>query len=298
MARTRSAPPRQSWRQFVPGLILVAGLGLFLLAVIEVGEFTRSRISGWDRYALDFGEIECSTPPVLKRAELLAEVQALAALPSRLQLLDQDLPSSLGEAFSRHPYVEKVEQVVISSRKVEIRLRYRRPVLEVMLSEREHHVLPATSGSKETSRSDLADDPSWFVDCKGILLPRKKLSDPLPLLLVTTPPKGKAGQPWGEPSIEAAARTAAFLEENQTRFKLKVFETQGAELVLSTPGGTRVLWGHAPDQEPAGEARAGVTLDRLLGFCTKHGVLEKPRERYEHDLRPLREATHRPLGTD
>src|SRR5437870_4826537 len=179
MPRIKPAAPRETWRRGVPAVALLAGLGLFLLLVIEVGKFTRAQITDQDRYMLDFAAVECPAPPAEKRAEFLAEVQSLGNLPSRLHLLDEALPRQLADAFARHPYVEKVERIaVLPSHEISVKLSYRIPVLEVMLS--------VTDQTR--SKSDLADDPSWFVDGKGIVLPRRKLNDPLPLLLVDKAP--------------------------------------------------------------------------------------------------------------
>jgi hypothetical protein len=286
MARTRSAPPRRMWTSLAPGLALLAGLGLFLLAVIEIGEFTRRQIRAWDRYSLAFVEIDCPSPPLQKREDFLLEVQSRSSLPERLQLLDQDLPARLADAFAGHPYVEKVEKVAVQAgRKVQIHLSYRIPVLEVMLADRRQGLQPTQGKSRQASIDDSGGDLSWFVDAKGTLLPRKKLREPLPLLLVTTAPAGQAGRPWGVANVEAAALTAAFLHEQRHRLNLGVFELKGTEMVLSTPAGTKVLWGHAPGQESSGEATASAKLDRLLSYCAIEGSLDKPRGRREHNLR-------------
>src|SRR5207253_1244157 len=99
----------------------------------------------------------------------------------------------------------------LSSPKVQVRLAYRTPVLEVMLSERVQRTPPRRWNSSDDAKRNFSEDPSWFADGKAIVLPRRKLAEPLPLLLVTRAPSGKPGQPWGEGSVEAAARTAAFL---------------------------------------------------------------------------------------
>jgi hypothetical protein len=290
MARDRKATPKDSWQTMLPGVILLGGLALFLLIVIEVGSYTRAQLSGTDRYLVDFAEIECPPPPAQKRADFLAEVQLQSGLPARLNLLDEGLNQTLYDAFARHPYVDKVERVaVLPSREVTVRLAYRIPVLEVMLSAEQ------PTRSRNSAGSAPAEDQSWFVDGKGILLPRKRLDDPLPLLLVSSPPEVKTGQPWGTSSVEAAAETAAFLRTQQPKLHLKVFEFRKGELVLSTPAGSKVLWGRPPGAEATGEARAAVKLDRLLDYCTKSGGLDKPGDRYEHDVRPGKEAIHRVL---
>src|SRR5439155_25225574 len=125
---------------------------------------------------------------------------------------------------------------ILPANRVEVRLAYRIPVLEVMLSERDRDVRPAPPSSSD-AKSERADDPSWFVDAKAILLPRKKLTETLPLLLVASPPAGLVGQPWAAASIEAAARTAGLLGPHQNQLHLKVFERRGDEWVLSTSSG-------------------------------------------------------------
>jgi hypothetical protein len=294
MPRSKSESRRQHWRKAIPALALLGGLGAFLVLAVEVGKFTRAQISEQDRYVADLIAIECAAPPLYTRGEFLAEVQALDDLPSRLHLLDEALPRRLADAFARHPYVQRVERIaVLPSHAVSIQLAYRTPVLEVMLSESK----PGQADTR-SSRGEPSDDPSWFVDGEATVLPRRKLGEPLPLLLVSLAPSGKPGQPWGAPSVMSAARTAALLMEHQARFNLKVFEMRGDELRLSTPGGTRVLWGHAPGDEPAEEAKAAVKLARLLAYGKAHGGLEPSRRRFEHDVRPLHEPVHRLLDRD
>jgi hypothetical protein len=258
-----------------------------LLAVITVGKLTRQSIQNWDRYTLAFTEIDCTPPPTQERAEFLGEVQQLAGLPERLSVLDPDLASRLAEALACHPYVEKVEQVVIlPSRAVRVQLAYRVPVLEVMLPE------PVP---KELSHPETGTEPSWWVDGRGVILPRKTAREPLPLLFATTKPAGSVGQVWGDTVVEGAARTAAYLRPYQDRLHLRVFETSSGILVLCTLAGTRVLWGQAPGGEAAGEVPAAQKLERLLQYCATHGGLDWPAGRYEHEVRLPQEASHRPL---
>jgi hypothetical protein len=125
-----------------------------------------------------------------------------------------------------------------------------------------------------------------LVDAHGVLLPRKGVHESLPLLLTTAGPRGKEGQPWGDAGVEAAARTASFLRPELKALRLEVFETSRGGLVLCTAAGTRVLWGHAPGAEPAGEASAAEKRERLVKYCRKHGSLDRPQGPYEHDMRP------------
>jgi hypothetical protein len=263
-------------------LALLLGLGLFAFAVVAVGHYTRTRIQDSDRYTVPFAEIDCTPPPNRDRADFLSEVQEQAGLPGRLQILDGNLASRLADAFAGHPCVEKVEQVaILPLRRIEVHLAFRVPVLEVMLPDK----------PKESS----AGEASWIVDQNGIVLPRKGRREALPLFFASAQPTGQAGQPWGDPSVEAAARTAGYLKPHQARLNLKVFEMASGNLVLCTLAGTRVLWGQAPGAEPAGESPAEQKLERILHYCEDHGSLDRPAGRYEHDVRSPNQVTHRPL---
>jgi hypothetical protein len=263
---------------------LVFGLGLFLLCVVVIGRLTREGIRDWDRYALAFTDIDCPTPPAQSRADFLVEVRQLAGLPDRLSVLDEDLAERLAKAFARHPWVETVERVAIRPPKqIQVQLVHRTPVLEVMLSER------VLKGSPPD-----AAEPTWLVDGRGRVLPRKDYRDPLPLFFAEARPTGGAGQRWGDKGVDAAARTAGLLHADRKQFGFVSFEMKTEGLVLSTATGTHVLWGHAPEAESAGEAPAAEKRERLCEYCTQHGSLDRPAGRYEHDVRPAAKAEHRP----
>jgi hypothetical protein len=293
-ARLENTRPR-SWPGLLPGLFLVFGLGLFLLAITQAGKLTRDQVKDWDRFTIAVGDLQCPPPPFAQRDAFLAEVKDIAALPDPLQVLDKELAERLAAAFARHPYVEKVERVrVLPSREVNIDLVYRIPVLEVMLSDRPGSAAVSSPSSQPPAKTGLADDPSWYVDAKGIVLPRRTFPEPLPLLLTAGEPKGRPGEAWGDTSVEAAARLAALLRPQQSKLNLRVFEISKNGFVLSTPAGSHVFWGHVPGAEEATEAPAALKRDRLLDYCVQHGSLDRPGERCEHDVRPLREPIHRP----
>jgi hypothetical protein len=296
MARARSPRPAERTALFdkklVRGLGLVLGLGVILAGIVAVGHFTRNGIQNWQRYSVPFSDIACLPPPGQTRAEFLAEVRELAEFPEQLQIVDDDLAARLGKAFGRHPAVEQVVAVVIdSSRQIQVRLIYRAPELKVLLTE----------NPREPSHT--TGERSWIVDRHGVVLPRHYAGEKLPIFFATVPPAGPFGQRWGDPSVEAAAATAGYLrlgdstsgKRYQDKLDLKVFEFNSGHLILCTLAGTRVLWGHAPGAEAAGEAAAATKLERLHEYCEQNKSLDKPAGRYEHDVRPLDQATHKPL---
>ena len=167
--------------------IALAAAGLFLLGLILIGRWAQDQLRNSGRYAFNLSEIDCEPPPGETRAEFLGEVQYLAGLPDRVNLLDNALRQRLRDAFARHPWVKQVESVEMAPSRVEVRLQYRKPALAVLVA-----------GKMRA------------VDGDGILLPVSASAAGLTVFEGTAaPPAGPAGTPWGDPTVEAAARKAA-----------------------------------------------------------------------------------------
>ena len=267
-------------------------LSLLVLGLASLGRMTRDRVREGGRYTLAFTDIDCPPPPGLERTVFLAEVQYLAGLPDRLGLLDEGLPRRLAAAFALHPWVETVERVEVGGpRRVSVRLTYRTPMLAVTWEDRSRNV----PGSIPPAGAVY----TRHVDGRGVLLPVPSVADKLPLLRGNLyPPAGPPGTRWGDATVEAAARLASLLRPHQHCLRLEVFEANAGDLVLSTPGGTRVLWGRPPGAERPDEAPAFEKLDRLLDYRARHGDLDSPQGPMEHDVRPRDRARHRPAGKD
>jgi len=110
----------------------------------------------------------------------------LSNLPGKLNLLEEDLGRRLAIGFSRHPWVEKVEEVeLLPTREVKLHLVIRRPVLAVRLG-------------KELRA----------VDGRGVLLPADAATEGLPIYQgKPRPPAGPAGTRWGDSALEAQAKS-------------------------------------------------------------------------------------------
>lgn len=252
-------------------LLLTALLALLLAALVWVGQATRRELLFSERYTVPFAAIECATPPALEHTVFLAEVQYLSDLAERLPLLEDGIAQRLADAFARHPWVEKVERVEITpQRQVQVDLVFRTPVLAVLTPESSVYIeVP----SRETGRKELAG--SLAVDGRGVLLPREALNARLPILRgVRKPPAGAAGTPWGDGSVDEAARTVVFLRAHRD-LTLADLEATDDGLILHVVGlgkaarPVRVLWGRAPGSEVPDEARADVKLQRLRDYRDK-----------------------------
>jgi hypothetical protein len=297
LRRTAETGPARTW--VLRGLALTLGLGAFLGGLAAVGRLTREGIRGSQRFTLAVADIDCPSPPGQARTDFLAEVAYGAGLPERMDLLADGLAGRLAEAFGRHPWVEAVERVaILPGQQIEVRLSYRNPMLAVLLTGPPpdgRQVLIPVRSSHLGAKNGTA--PARVVDHRGVLLPATARSDRLPVLYHRVPPPaGPAGTPWGDPAVEAAAETAALLQAHQDRLRLEDFELGDGGLVLSTPGGSTVLWGRPPGREQSGEAAATEKLRRLTDYCAAHGSLDSPAGRYEHDVRPRDRATQRPRG--
>jgi len=295
--KSRSSPPISKIFNGLRPLGLLLGLALFLAAVAAIAKYTREGLRDSERFTIPFADIDCPAPPAEGRADFLAEVQYLQGLPDRLQLLDDDLAARLAEAFARHPWVEHVDEVsLVPPRKIQVRLSFRTPVLEVILSEGATQGEAVPPEGRPAFDANTVDEPTWVVDASGVVLPGKGAREPLPILYSAVRPAGLAGQRWGDAGVESAARLAGIVRPHEDKLKLRTFETTAQGFVLQTSSGSRILWGHAAGAERAGEAAATQKIERLLQFCEAHGGLDQSGERYEHDVRPLARATHRPLA--
>src|SRR5438876_3977936 len=113
--------------QTVTPLALVT---LVVAGVVVLGGEAADDLRKYDRYSLAFDEVRCEPPPGLRREEFLREVQYEAELPDRLDRFDRSLAPRLRVAFLRHPWVEGLERIEVSTAgTIRVWLTYRTPVL-------------------------------------------------------------------------------------------------------------------------------------------------------------------------
>src|SRR5262245_24017212 len=168
------------------GLALLIAAGL-LFGLLRLGRWSRERLEKQNYYTVTFADIRCDVPPGRTPADFLSEVQYLGSLPDQFSVLEPQIIIRLTAAFALHPWVERVEGVALRAPDgPHVRLRLRTPAL-------------AAAGR--------------VLDANGVLLPAGASADGLPELRgIVPPPTGPAGTPWGDATVEAAARTAAWLQ--------------------------------------------------------------------------------------
>ncbi|HEY7155325.1 MAG TPA: hypothetical protein VH575_15285 [Gemmataceae bacterium] len=267
---------------------ILCGLAL-LLGVIALGRGARAALHDRAGYTVAFHEIDCEPPQGMSRGAFLDEVRHLSRQTEMLHLLDEDATARLARAFAAHPWVESVRRVQIVRRDrrdagLRVELTYRQPVLAVWLP------------SDKAPRGGNALMSARAVDRQGVLLPVSAVHTRLPVLMAdVSVPAGSVGSRWGDRRVWAAAATVAFLKPHLVRLHLDDcdIEVVGGEVVFRKPG-VRVVWGHAPGHEGAGEAPAEVKLRRLLDYQANHDGLGS----LEHDVRLIAYQGHFPLTPD
>jgi hypothetical protein len=249
-------PPRpRRLRRFLlqfTAAVLAAALVLAVVALLVPA--ARDFLLGRDRYQIAFADVDCNPPAPLTRSEFLDEVQYYSRQPDRFSLLEPSLDARLADAFRQHPWVRGASAEVHTGG-VRVTVEYRQAVLAVM-------------GRDLQVRA---------VDRDGVMLP-KKASIPAgaPTLEGAPPARGDAGQPWGDPVVELAAKSAELLTAD---LKLTRLQWTPDGLVL-WGADFKALWGKEATDLPG-------RADRLRGALAGRASL--PRWGpwlHEIDLRP------------
>ena len=166
-------------------LTLVAA---FLGGIIWAGRWGKEQLRGSKQFTIEFADIDCDPPAGMDRHKFLDEVLYYASprLPKEIDLLDDNLRDHLKEGFTKHPWVEKVDDVtIVPPRQVVVKLTQRTPVLAVKVG------------------AELL-----AVDGSGVALPKNAPTAGLPIYVGDAKAPREIGQRWGDPNVEAAARKA------------------------------------------------------------------------------------------
>lgn len=267
-------PPR-GWTWSIVAVLAFAAFsyGLWLRVSSQV-------LAGED-YTVGPNDVDITPPPNWIRSDLAGDVVRGLSLDAPLSILDPDLTHRLHDAFATQPWVAKVERVSKQHpARVRVDLVYRRPVCVV---EAPGVPLP---GSSVTVPSRLVP-----VDAQAVLLPERDFPEPqrqqYPRLIgVSVPPPSVAGSRWMDARVIGGAQIAAALVDVWKDFSLdricasptpeKSLSSEEYSYEVFTTGGTRILWGHAPDTRMPGEVPLADKLVRLKQIKKQNGSLEGP----------------------
>ncbi len=256
-------------RVWVAGAATLAGFALLFWAVAHS---LRERMLHAPRFRVQAENIvlEPSPPPWIRRS-VVQEVIDHTRWEEPLSVLDAQLAKKLYEAFSLHPWIARVERVVLlAGPRVQVQVRYRKPVLMVEVP-----------------------GGLFAVDEQGVLLPSEDFTPEqaarFPRLGgVRSQPSGPPGTPWGDPAVQQAARVASQLADVWNAWGLYRLlprrppaageKNRPAPLwfEIHTRHGTRIVWGPARGGSKVPSARQRKAL--LEQLVRQLGTLDDPQQ--------------------
>ena len=273
-------PRFASLRAFFGGARRHSRLVIAAIALASVGyvggqawRFSRQGMREDPRFLVTAASIQTPTPPPWIRTDIRLEALRDAGLHGQLSILDppEQLQQKLADAFAFHPWVDTVGAITKRPpNRVTIDLTYRRPAVAVEMAR------------------DLAGSAGrlWPVDTRSVRLPGGDLSEAelrhLPRVLGVTSTT-LTGEVWRDARVQGAVALAGAFGDQWPSLQLvdivprkspEIFgDLRYAVFDLVTRGGTRIVWGAAPNASPPGEATFATKLSRLNDYISKNGPL-------------------------
>jgi cell division septal protein FtsQ len=278
---------------------------LFFLAVIVTGVFVGPRLAerlpdltDLEEYRLKVENIHFTEQPHWVPHDLVQQVAKQEGWDQKpVSLLAQSCCQQIAEAFSRHPWVKKVDRVRLRpGAEVELAITFRKPVAMVEASSGKYYPIDAEAvllPPADFSRADVGRYPT--------------------IINPSTMPQGPAGTFWGDIMVFGAARLADHLmrsrEDQATHWEhlnlsgIELPQRTVAEVNIEdvqyhilTRDGSRIVWGRAPGTNSPGELSAEQKIGRLTQYLADFGTFRPPHGPLEIDIRHWQEITQRPLG--
>jgi len=219
------------------------------------------RVLGAARYQVGPEEIAVTPPPPWIRTDVKAQVVLEAGWDQPLSLLDPDLSEQVNRAFEFHPWIAKARTTLSYPARIEVAIRYRKPVAAVRL--------------------DVAEGEQLIpIDFEGVRLP----SEDFTLETLQAYPQiielggiPVVGQRATDHRLLGAARLAALLTDDWQEFRLQSIapadgfyspqDTTSDDYQIFMQNGQIILWGAAPGNESEGEINAREKLLRLKQYA-------------------------------
>jgi hypothetical protein len=273
--------------------LMIGTIVLFVAGAIGLWRKVGSEIESQraDKYLVALAGLEVTPQPAWIPTDIRGEVyQDAGWQQKRPSILEPDLTVRVAQAFEQHTWVAKVTRVTKHHpARVVVELQYRRPVAMVEVDyQGQSGLLP--------------------IDSLGVLLPpedfKAEAAVKFPRITVDySGPEGSIGTPWGDARVVGGAAIAGLLIDNWEALGLYriVALTRSAgttsdapQYELHTRGGSRVLWGHAPEAETTGEAKAVLKCQQLAAYVQQNGSLAALKKAVVIDVRQQQEVSVRP----
>ncbi|WP_425398413.1 hypothetical protein [Aeoliella sp.] len=272
----RTAP---RMRFLVVAVVLVAaGVG-----ARKAWDSMHASLASSPRYKLTAAVLQITPDtPTWIRADVKAQVLRDAGLTDSLSLLEppEVIQQRLVDAFELHPWIRKVEKVVLAGPgRIEMTVSYRQPiaVAEVTAAGQTNLVLLDTDAVR------LPDGN--LTDVHKSYLPR--ISD-----IHERPQEGDA---WSDARVRGAAALATQLGGVWERLSLlEIVPSPHPEILranryytydIRATYGTVIHWGAAPGYDPPGESPFQEKLSRLTGWIEQNGSLDSLNSPQSIDVR-------------
>jgi cell division septal protein FtsQ len=252
---------RTRWRILIAAIILAA----VVAGSLAMWRRVQRHVAEQPEYLVAVEDIDVNSQPDWIHTDVKAEVIRDAGLTKKISILDEHAPERISEAFGLNPWVERVAGVHTSyPAHIKVDLVYRRPVAMVAVP---GGLLP--------------------IDAQGILLPTAGFvaaeAQSYPRIVgVVSSPRGLVGTPWGDITVERAARLAVLLQNVWRSLgihHIRVPQADGEALgdpcwEIVTRGGSVFLWGASPGDEAEGETKAAEKLARLVQLASGNQGLD------------------------
>lgn len=254
--------------------VFVAAGVLAVLAVVGSQAWRYASVEMRDdpRYQVTAQSIETTPPPPWIRTDIRLEALRDAGLRGDLSVLDspERLQKRIADAFTFHPWVESVGTITKQPpNRITVELTYRQPMAAV-----EFHNPAVPAGNLAA------------VDKHGIRLPGQGLTDvelrhlPRVRSIAST---SLPGEVWRDGRVLGAVSLISAIGPRWDSLELlEVIPSRSTEAhgdlryyvyELVTTGGTRIVWGAAPNATPPGESSFSEKLARLERFVAQNGPL-------------------------
>jgi len=256
--------------------------GKALVALIVVGLLGWGGAEVWRRvspvirqrneYLLAADAIAINAPPVWIVGDIRQRIIQEAGWAGRMSILDDRFAVKVRDALLLNPWIESVDRIEKRfPAGVEIGVTYREPVAVVELPDANgRRLAPIDRSATHLPEHDVPENRRhWLPRIVGI---------------VGEPPMG---QPWDDPRVAGAVELAVLLADQWDPLYLSEIVPSarpriqnGAryfEYELVTRGGTRIVWGAAPNADVPNESPFAAKLQRLREGVEKTGPLNTVR---------------------
>lgn len=297
-APSRSFAERMARTLYQPRTLVLAAMLVSSTVVVPlIGDWLPD-LSARDEYRLRTADIAITQPPFWVPHDLVQQVIERAQLGEEVSLLDESLAAEIAEAFRLHPWVAEVVRVEKSlPARIEVELKYRRPVAMVQVKQGLYPVDP----------EGTLLPPADFSVAEARRYPR--------IENVLSTPQGPSGTNWGDVAVVGAARLADVLgcpvqpDSPVTFWKkfglsaIRAPRQSKANVMIDdlvfelvTEGGSRIIWGRAPGSRHPGELTAEQKIGRLQEYLADFGSFDHPQGPCEIEIHHWQSITRRPLA--